>query len=146
MTLQFTRGSQYVEFKQEIELRLRDGGVKPTRQRMEVGMLLLTSPQHMSADQILGKLHASGSRISKATVYNTLNLFARHGLAREVSVDSARQFFDSTIHPHHHFYNVDTGVLTDIGQDELAFSHLPDLPPGTEAHDIEVIVRIRNKT
>jgi Fur family iron response transcriptional regulator len=135
-----------VQFKQEIEQRLRDGGVKPTRQRMEVGMLLLTSPRHMSADQILGQLHSDGSRISKATVYNTLNLFARHGLAREVSVDSSRQFFDSTIHPHHHFYNVDTGELTDIEQNELAFSHLPELPPGTEAHDIEVIVRIRNKS
>ncbi|MDP6437434.1 MAG: Fur family transcriptional regulator [Gammaproteobacteria bacterium] len=134
-----------VEFKQQVEQTLRASGVKPTKQRMEIGMLLLASPQHLSADQILGKLRTAGSRVSKATVYNTLNLFARHGLARELSVDSTRQFFDSTIHPHHHFYNVDTGELTDIGLDELEFDKIPDLPPGTEAHDVEVIVRVRNK-
>ncbi len=109
-------------------------------------MLLLTNPQHMSADQILGELRLAGSRVSKATVYNTLNLFSHHGLAREVSVDSTRQFFDSTTHPHHHFYNVDTGTLTDIDSNQLDFDWLPELPVGTEAHDIEVIVRIRNKT
>lgn len=134
-----------VEYKQQVEQQLRANGVKPTRQRMEIGMLLLASPQHLSADQILSKLRAAGSRVSKATVYNTLNLFSRHGLAREVSVDSTRQFFDSTIHPHHHFYNVDTGELTDIEIDELEFSKIPELPPGTEAHDVEVIVRVRNK-
>jgi len=74
-----------------------------------------------------------------------LNLFPGQGLAREVSVDPARQFYDSTTTPHHHFYNVDTGELTDIGLEELQFSQLPDLPAGTEAQDIEVIVRVRNK-
>ena len=98
----------------------------------------------MSADQILSELRIAGSRISKATVYNTLNLFTDYKLVREVSVDPARQFYDSTIEPHHHFYNVDTGELTDIGVNELEFSQLPELPAGTEAQDVEVIVRVRN--
>ena len=131
--------------KEAVSKRLLANGVKPTKQRMEIGMLLLAEPRHMSADQILGGLRNSGSRISKATVYNTLNLFTSHGLLREVSVDSSRQFYDSTTHVHHHFYNVDTGELTDIKRDELAFSSIPELPEGTVAHDIEVIVRIRNK-
>jgi Fur family iron response transcriptional regulator len=130
--------------KETIAERIRSKGVKPTTQRLEIGMLLLTTPQHMSADQILADLRKAGSRISKATVYNTLNLFTLHGLVREVSVDSSRQFYDSTITPHHHFYNVDTGELTDIEQSDLAFSSLPKLPAGTEAQDIEVIVRVRN--
>ena len=135
-----------MELKERVEAKLRASGVKPTNQRIEIGMLLFASPRHMSADQIIGDLRAAGSRVSKATVYNTLNLFSEHGLAREVSVDPARQFYDSTTTPHHHFYNVDTGELTDIGLDELQFSRLPDLPAGTEAHDIEVIVRVRNRT
>jgi Fur family iron response transcriptional regulator len=131
--------------KETIAERLRLNGVKPTTQRLEVGQLLLSMPQHMSADQILGKLRTSGSRISKATVYNTLNLFADHKLIREVSVDSTRQFYDSTTEPHHHFYNVDTGNLTDINRNDLEFSRLPQLPEGTEAKDVEVIVRVRNR-
>jgi len=134
-----------VTLKETIAERLRENGVKPTTQRLEVGQLLLSMPQHMSADQILGELRASGSRISKATVYNTLNLFADHKLVREVSVDPNRQFYDSAIEPHHHFYNVDTGNLTDIKRNDLEFSRLPDLPEGTEAQNVEVIVRVRNR-
>ena len=99
----------------------------------------------MSADKIIADLKSDGSRVSKATVYNTLNLFTSHNLIREVSVDPERQFYDSTSGPHHHFYNVDTGELIDIGLGELEFSRLPELPPGTEAQDIEVVVRVRNK-
>ena len=103
-----------MDLKATVEARLRDHGVKPTPQRMEIGMLLLASPTHMSAEQILGDLRQRGSRISKATVYNTLNLFSRHGIVREVAVDPSRLVYDSTTEPHHHFYNIDTGELTDI--------------------------------
>ncbi|NOR20414.1 MAG: transcriptional repressor [Xanthomonadales bacterium] len=133
------------ELKEQVEEKLRSRGVKPTKQRIEIGMLLFASPRHMSADQIISDLRAAGSRVSKATVYNTLNLFSVQGLTREVSVDPERQFYDSTTTPHHHFYNVDTGELTDIGLDDLQFSQLPELPAGTEAQDIEVIVRVRNQ-
>ena len=129
----------------EVENKLRASGVKPTKQRLEIGMLLFAEACHMSADKIIADLKSEGSRVSKATVYNTLNLFTSHNLIREVSVDPERQFYDSTTGPHHHFYNVDTGELIDIGLGELEFSRLPDLPPGTEAQDIEVVVRVRNK-
>ena len=134
-----------MELKNQVEKKLRSCGVKPTNQRIEIGMLLFASPRHMSADQIISDLRVAGSRVSKATVYNTLNLFSVQGLTREVSVDPERQFYDSTTAPHHHFYNVDTGELTDIGLDDLQFSQLPALPAGTEAQDIEVVVRVRNK-
>ena len=124
---------------------MRATGVKSTSQRLEIGALLLAEPQHMSADQILSRVQKNGSKVSKATVYNTLKLFTEHGLVREVSVDSTRQFYDSTTGHHHHFYNVDSGQLTDIDPADLQFSRLPQLPDGTEAQDVEVIVRVRNK-
>ena len=134
-----------MDFRRQLEERLQSRGIKPTAQRVEIGLLLLSSPTHLSADQILTSLREDGSRISKATIYNTLNLFTQHGLAREVSVDSTRQFYDSTAEPHHHFYNLDTGELTDIGHAEIKITRMPELPPGTEAQEIELIVRIRNK-
>ena len=133
-----------MEEKQTIEARLRAAGVKPTSQRLEIGALMLATPQHMSADQILSRLHASGRRVSKATVYNTLKLFTERGLIREVSVDPSRQFYDSTTDPHHHFYNVDSGELIDIDADDLQFTELPGLPAGTEAENIEVVIRVRD--
>ena len=93
--------------REQVEHLLRDHGINPTKQRMEVGMVLLTRPCHMSADQILNTLRDNGNRISKATVYNTLNLFSNCGVVRQVAVDPTHMMYDSTVHPHHHFYDVD---------------------------------------
>lgn len=131
---------------ERIEATLRAHGVQPTPQRLEIGRLLLSEPRHMSADQVLAELRAAGSRVSKATVYNTLNLFCRCGIAREVVIDPTRLVYDSTTAPHHHFFNVDTGELTDIEPGELEMSRMPALPPGTKTEDVEIIVRVRNKT
>ena len=62
-----------------------------------VALLLLAAPQHLSAEQILASLRAAGARVSKATVYNTLNLFAARGLIRQLSVDGSRAWFDSNV-------------------------------------------------
>jgi len=98
----------------------------------------------MSADQILQELRNKGSRLSKATVYNTLNLLSREGIVREIAVDPERMVYDSTPHPHHHFYNVDTGELTDIDTEQVEINGLPVLPDGTQQVDMELIVKVRN--
>ena len=137
-------GESGLELQQELETRLREKGVRPTRQRMEIGELLLATPRHMSAEQILQELREKGSRLSKATVYNTLNLLSKEGIVREIAVDPERMVYDSTAHPHHHFYNVDTGELIDIDDDTVRISGLPALPDGTIEQDIEIIVRVRS--
>ncbi len=128
----------------KVEQKLRSHGVKPTPQRMEIGMLLLSKPCHMSADQILSALRISGNQVSKATVYNTLNLFSRQGIVREVAVDPAHLVYDSTTHSHHHFFNTDTGELIDIDSPDLRISGLPALPVGTAQESVDLIIRIRS--
>lgn len=128
----------------DISDRLKQQGVMPTPQRLEIAGVLLNRPQHLSADQLLDRLRASGSRVSKATVYNTLNLFAERGLVKEVTVDPSRKYYDSTTHPHHHFFHVETGTLTDIAADQIEVLGLPPLPAGTEQEGVEVLVRIRD--
>ncbi len=119
-------------------------GVTATQQRVEVGQVLFACPQHLSADQILERVLAMGARVSKATVYNTLNLFSERGLVRTLSIDGDRQFYDPTTAPHHHFYNVDTGELIDIPADALALASLPAPPAGTAHERIDVIIRVRS--
>ena len=106
--------------------------------------MLLREPQHLSAEQIIDRLRDTGSRVSKATVYNTLNLFAERGVIKECMVDPVRKFYDSSTHPHHHFYNVDTGELSDIPDDLVRFSELPALPEGTQRESVELLIRVRN--
>ncbi|HET6630769.1 MAG TPA: Fur family transcriptional regulator [Woeseiaceae bacterium] len=125
--------------------RLKRHGVQATPQRLEVAAVLLECPQHLSAEQILERLRAAGSRVSKATVYNTLKLFGERGLVRELTVDPDRKYYDSTTHAHHHFYNVGTGVLSDIPADQVRIMNLPPLPAGTEQESVEVLIRVRDK-
>ena len=120
--------------------------ILPTPQRIEIASILLERPQHLSAEYIIEKLKAAGSGVSKATVYNTLNLLSERGLVREVMVDPVRKFYDSTTHLHHHFYNVDSGELSDIPVDQVCFQDLPDLPDGTERESIEVLIKVRDRT
>lgn len=125
-------------------LKLHD--IMPTQQRLKIANILCASPCHMSADQVLTSVNVESSKkVCKATVYNTLGLFAEKGLIREVIVDNSKLFYDSNTSTHHHFYNVDTGMLMDIGEDELSVSGLPVLPEGTINDGMEVVVRIRNK-
>ena len=128
----------------EILTKFETHGILQTPQRLEVAAILLQKPQHLSADQIIEELRAKGSKVSKATVYNSLNLFGERGLVRECLVDPERRFYDSTISPHHHFYNADTGELSDIPPDTVEVVGLPELPAGTQMESAELIVRIRN--
>lgn len=123
--------------------RLREFGINPTHQRIEIAYALFSRQEHLSADQIMAAVNTKHSETSKATVYNTLNLFVEKRLIREVIVDPSKVFYDPNTHVHHHFYDVDTGMLTDIDSDELQLSGLPPLPEGMEVDRIDVIVRIR---
>lgn len=123
---------------------LRSHDISPTHQRVEIARVLLSRQQHLSAEQVLVKVNEAQSVVSKATVYNTLGLFARKGLIKEVIVDPTKVFYDPNTRPHHHFYNVDTGTLMDIEASEVSLERLPNAPEGMEADGVEVIIRLRN--
>jgi Fur family iron response transcriptional regulator len=124
---------------------LRRHDVNPTHQRIEIAYALFSRCEHLSADQILAIVNERTSETSKATVYNTLNLFLEKKLIREVIVDPNKVFYDPNTVPHHHFYNVDTGDLTDIDAADIAISGLPQLPEGVVTEGVDIIVRIRSR-
>jgi Fur family transcriptional regulator, iron response regulator len=127
----------------EVSSLLERHGIRPTQQRVKVAEVLLTAPVHLTAEQLLTTLRQVPSRVSKATVYNTLKLFVDHGLVRQIHLDPERCVYDSTMTPHHHFQNVETGEMRDIRPDELTLERMPTLPPGTEIDGVEVVIRVR---
>jgi Fur family iron response transcriptional regulator len=122
---------------------LRRHGVNPTHQRIEIANALFSRQEHLSADQILAIVNDRHSETSKATVYNTLNLFLEQRLIREVIVDPSKVFYDPNTEPHHHLYNIDTGELTDIDAGSIGISGLPPLPEGMVTEGVDIIVRVR---
>ena len=129
--------------ERDIGEQLREVGITPTQQRVQIAEILFARPQHLSADQILAVVNSNGPIASKATIYNTLGLFARKGLVREVIVDPNKVFYDSNTSEHHHFYNLDTGDLTDIVAQDVMITSLPELPGNTQSAGIDIIFRIR---
>lgn len=127
----------------EVSGLLERHGIRPTQQRVKVAEVLLTAPVHLTAEQLLTTLRQSPSRVSKATVYNTLKLFVDHGLVRQIHLDPERCVYDSAMTPHHHFQNVQTGEMQDIRPEELTLGQMPPLPPGTEVEGVEVVIRVR---
>lgn len=125
--------------------KLASCGIRPTAQRVRIAALLLAAPQHLSAEQILANLRARGARVSKATVYNTLNLFAARGLIRQLSLDDNRTWFDSNVSPHFHFQDLESGSLIDVPVPEVEFSRLPEPPSGMEFAGIDLVIRLRRK-
>jgi Fur family iron response transcriptional regulator len=118
-------------------------GIKPTSQRIEIGRMLLSRPQHLSADQLLSGVNQDTEIVSKATVYNTLSLFVEKGLIRQVIIDSGRVFYDSNTTPHFHLYNEDSGELMDYKGGQMEFGDLPELPENTTLSGIDVIIRVK---
>lgn len=119
--------------------------ITPTQQRIDIANFLLTKQQHVSADQILKNIKLTGNPVSKATVYNTLGLFADKGLLREVIIDPNKVFYDTNTEHHHHFYNTSDSSLIDIDSNDIAISNIPTLPKGTDVESVDVIIKVSNK-
>jgi len=130
----------------ELELKIRDAQLRPTKQRLALADLLFSNGhRHVTAEKLHGEALGSGVKVSLATIYNNLHQFTAAGLLREVIVDASKSYFDTNTHAHHHFFHEDEGRLEDIAAPLLTVDHIPDLPQGTEISSIDVIIRVRGK-
>lgn len=123
---------------------LRALNIKPTNQRIDIAKFILIKDQHLSAEDIFSSLNDSKRGISRATVYNTLNLFADKGLVRRVIIGSSKIYYDSKTTPHSHYYNVDTGEISDFEFNDAQISPLPALPEHTVQEGVDIVVRVKN--
>ncbi|HEY7757900.1 MAG TPA: transcriptional repressor [Burkholderiales bacterium] len=123
---------------------LRRHGINPTHQRIEIAHAMYSRHEHLSADQVLASVNERHPETSRATVYNTLNLFVEKRLIREVIVDPNRVFYDPNTAPHYHLYDVRTGRLTDIDASGIRVSGLPRLPAGVVTEGMDIILRVRS--
>lgn len=123
--------------------RLRAVGMLPTQQRLAVAAVLLDQPCHMTADQVTRAAQDHFPRISRATVHAVLQLFVRHGLLKQLPVEGAATVYDSNVPSHHHLYDVDSGLVTDLPDDALTVKGVNDVLDGLQLTGVDVIVRVR---
>lgn len=130
----------------DLKERLRDAGLRPTRQRVALGWLLFgRGDRHLSAETLFEEAQRARVPVSLATIYNTLNQFTHAGLLREIAVEGGRAFFDTNTSDHHHFFIEGGDGLVDIPAHDIAVANLPKPPDGMEIARVEVVVRLRRK-
>ena len=126
-----------------LELKIRNAGLRPTRQRLALAELLFASGnRHFTAEILHSEALDAGVKISLATIYNNLHQFTDTGLLREVVVDASKSYFDTNVLPHHHFFHEEDQRLEDIPAGEVQLDKLPALPEGYEISDVDIIVRL----
>jgi Fur family iron response transcriptional regulator len=126
-----------------VESRLREAGLRPTRQRLALGQLLFNgADRHVSAELLHAEVTAEGEHVSLATVYNTLHQFKRAGLLRELTIDSNRTYFDTNTSNHNHYLVEPDGTLMDIPSHAIRVDGLPEPPEGLRIAHVDVVVRL----
>lgn len=124
--------------------RLREAGLRPTRQRVALAVLLFRhGDRHVTAEALHGEAAEAGVPVSLATIYNTLHQFTQAGLLRQVIVDGSRTYFDTNTGDHHHFYCAEDGRLIDIPGKTIAVAGVPRPPEGAAVDRVDVVVRLK---
>jgi len=119
---------------------LSQSGVRPTPQRIAVIDFVLSTEEHPTADEVFANVRATCPTISRATVYNTLNLLVSKGLLRTQMLRGGTVTFDPKVEAHHHFIDDETGRVYDVPRDAIRVSG-EDSVSGFDVREYQIVMR-----
>ena len=123
---------------------LRKHNVQPTPQRIAIAKAVLQAKVHTSADNLWKTVKESCPTISRATVYNTLNLFVEKEILKAQIITEGRVVYDPCVEPHHHFIDEETGDIYDIPWDVIKVKGEKALSD-FDVYEYQVVMRGRKK-
>jgi Fur family iron response transcriptional regulator len=129
---------------QDLIEKLERAGIRPSAQRVAIAAYVLSTEDHPTADEVWNRVKAEFPMVSRATVYNTLQLFREQGLVQQLVLAEGSVVFDPKVEPHHHFVDDDTGAIHDIPWTALRVGKVDELE-GVDVRDYMVVVRGRKK-
>jgi Fur family iron response transcriptional regulator len=121
---------------------LREHDIQPSAQRVAVATYALTTEDHPSADEVWERVRRTFPMVSRATVYNTLNLFVAKGLLQALVLAEGKVVFDPKVDRHHHFVDEDTGAIHDVPWEALQVKNVDGLR-GFDVRAYQVVLRGR---
>ena len=134
--------------KKEIINKLRSSNLRPTKQRILIARKLFDREEtfHFTAESLNKAVNEKRhTKISLATIYNTVEAFKKAGHIREILTNNSKSYYDTNIKSHHHFYDPDTKKLTDIDYQEVVLNKIPNPPKGKKIKDLEVVISLQKK-
>ncbi len=127
---------------EDVVERLRSRGIQPSAQRIAIAGYVLDTEEHPTVEQVLERVRENFPYVSRATVYNTLNLFVERGLLRRLVLAPGRVVYDPRTEPHHHFLDEESGQVFDVPWEALRVSGVEALK-GLQVEDYQVVLRGR---
>jgi len=125
--------------------KLRESGLRPTRQRLKICEVLFSTEKtfHFTINDLSKIIEEKLSeKISLATVYNTVHAFKKKGYLKEISINTDKSYFDTNITDHQHFFDEDTSELIDCGEDEVDSINIKKNITGKRIKSVEVLIRV----
>jgi len=127
--------------------KLRSSGLRPTKQRIKICKLLFDRKNtfHFTINDLNNILkNKYGEKISLATVYNTVHAFNKKGYLKEISINSDKNYYDTNVSNHHHFFDENKKELIDLEDKDVEKINIKKVLPGKKITSIEVLVKIAN--
>ena len=127
--------------------KLRDSGLRPTKQRIKICQLLFKSEKtfHFTINDLAVLIKKNlNQKVSLATIYNTVHAFKKKGYLKEISINSEKTYFDTNTSNHHHFIDESTNKIVDLKDDEVGKIKIKKNLRGKKVKSIEVLVKVEN--
>ena len=127
--------------------KLRSAGLRPTKQRIKICKVLFDRKKtfHFTINYLKTLLQKkTDQKISQATVYNTINALTKKGHLKEISINCEKNYFDTNISSHHHFFNESTQELIDLHDSDIGKINIKKSLPGKKIKSIEILVKVAN--
>ena len=127
--------------------KLRNSGLRPTKQRLQICEVLFDTEKtfHFTINEldqkIKDKIH---NKISLATIYNTVHAFEKKGYLKQIQINSNQTYFDTNITDHHHFYNLRDGKLIDLENSDVGPINIKKKINGKKIKSFEVLVKLED--
>ena len=125
--------------------KLREAGLRPTKQRVKICEILFNREKtfHFTINDLAKKISEDfNEKISLATVYNTVHALQKKGYLKEIAINSDKSYFDTNTSAHHHFYDEDTHELIDCDQSNIDSINVKNNITGKKINSVEVLIKV----
>tara|TARA_Y100000996_G_C22530657_1_gene646297 strand:+ start:863 stop:1282 length:420 start_codon:yes stop_codon:yes gene_type:complete len=105
----------------DFKAALKKERMKFTDQRYMVLKFLFDNKGHFECEDIISRLKKKNKKVSRATVYRTLDILVKYDFARKLVLDDGVARYENKIDsPHHdHMICIDTGDIIEFECDEI---------------------------
>ena len=127
--------------------KLRNSGLRPTKQRLKICEVLFDTEKtfHFTINELNQKIKKQiNSKISLATIYNTVHAFEKKGYLKQIPINSNQTYFDTNVSHHHHFYDLKDEKLIDLENSDVGPINILKKINGKKIKSVEVLVKLED--